>query len=145
VARCGGYCLQDEQVEEGLFAWENEGGSSKQAEKQRMTGTVNQIAWAEQIKAQVNEEFDRVRRALATVAIAPFNPDRSDIVALIDILEDKRADVLAHEDAGYFIHGWQETRDQVRKLILADSRYKAIREAGPKRNLRAAVPGEPVQ
>src|SRR5262249_49359956 len=33
-----------------------------------MIGTVNQIAWALQIKAQVDAEFDRVRKVLESVA-----------------------------------------------------------------------------
>ena len=44
-------------MEAAIAAWENEGGSPQRA----MTGTVNQIAWAEQIKARVDAEFDRVR------------------------------------------------------------------------------------
>jgi hypothetical protein len=34
---------------------------------------------------------------------------------------------MAHEEAGYFIHDWQEMRDQVRRMIMKDSRYKAIK------------------
>jgi len=34
---------------------------------------------------------------------------------------------MAHEEAGYFIHDWQEMRDQVRQLIMNDDRYKAIK------------------
>jgi len=47
--------------------------------------------------------------------------------AMISILEEKRAEVMAREDAGYFIHDWQELRSQVRELIVGDSRYKAIK------------------
>jgi hypothetical protein len=50
-----------------------------------------------------------------------------DLQTIILILEDKRAGVMANESAGYFIHDWQELRDQVRRLILADGRYKAIK------------------
>ena len=83
-----------------------------------MTGTANQIMWAVTIKKQVDAEFDRVRRALET---------RGDTDAIIAILEEKRAEVMAREDAGYFIHDWQEFRDQVTQMIVADPRYKAIR------------------
>jgi hypothetical protein len=34
---------------------------------------------------------------------------------------------MAHQEAGYFIHDWQELRDQVRQLIMNDERYKAIK------------------
>jgi cell division FtsZ-interacting protein ZapD len=94
-----------------------------------MTGTVNQIAWAEQIKTQVNAEFDRVANALKTVAAKQSSQDRMATQAIITILEEKRAEVLANEEAGYFIHDWQELRDQVRRMIVEDSRYKAIKTA----------------
>jgi len=89
-----------------------------------MIGTVNQIEWTERIKVEVNIEFDRVRKALESA------PSRSpeDLQTIIRILEDKRADVMANESAGYFIHDWQELRDQVRRLILAADRYKAIKK-----------------
>lgn len=93
-----------------------------------LTGTVNQIAWAEQIKAQVNAEFDRVRRALESVALRQTAEDRADTYVIIEILEEKRIEVMANEQAGYFIHDWPEMRDQVRKMILADPRYKSIKE-----------------
>ena len=34
--------------------------------------------------------------------------------------------VMAREEAGYFIHDWQEFRNQVSQMIIGDSRYKAI-------------------
>jgi hypothetical protein len=34
---------------------------------------------------------------------------------------------MRNEEAGYFIHGWQEIGDQVRQLIFRDSRYQAIK------------------
>ena len=55
-------------MEDAVAAWENEGGSSARTEEHRMIGTVNQIACAVQIKAQVDAEFDRVRKVLESVA-----------------------------------------------------------------------------
>jgi hypothetical protein len=46
--------------------------------------------------------------------------------AILAILEEKRAEVMAREQAGYFIHDWQELTDQVRKMIAQDSRYPAF-------------------
>jgi hypothetical protein len=110
-------------MENAIGAWEDEGGSPQRA----MTGTVNQIAWAEQIKAKVDAEFDRVRRALESAASKQSSEDRTDTDAIITILEDKRAEVMGNEQAGYFIHDWQELRDQVRRMIVGDARYKAIK------------------
>jgi hypothetical protein len=83
-----------------------------------MTGTANQIDWATQIRVQANAEFDRVAAALQSAA--------GDNRAVIEILESKRADVMANERAGYFIKEWQELRDQVRQLIVKDPRYKKL-------------------
>ena len=92
-----------------------------------MTGTVNQIAWARQIRTQVDAEFDRVASALEAVAIKQPTESRKDTLAMITILYEKRAEVMAHEDAGYFIHDWQELRDQVRQMIMKDDRYRSLK------------------
>jgi len=114
-------------TEEQIAVWENEGGSVKKT--RGMAGTVNQIAWANQIKTQVNAEFDRVANALRSAATRQSSEDRKATQAIIEILEEKRAEVLANEEAGYFIHDWQELRDQVRRMIVEDCRYKAIKTA----------------
>ncbi len=54
-------------------------------------------------------------------------PKRGETLTAIAILEDKRAEVMAQDQAGYFIREWQELRDQVRQMITQDSRYQAIR------------------
>ena len=113
-------------MEHAIAAWEDEGGSPTAIMERRMIGTVNQMAWAEQIRTQVDAEFDRVRRALE-LAASKSREDRTDIQVMIGILEDRRAEVMGKEQAGYFIHDWQELRDQVRQMILGDSRYKAIK------------------
>jgi hypothetical protein len=86
-----------------------------------LIGTENQVAWAEQIRATVNTEFDRVASALEARSGA-----RAQAEAMVRILEEKRAEVMAKEDAGYFIREWQELRDQVRSMIINDPRFKAI-------------------
>ena len=87
-----------------------------------MTGTANQIELAEQIKAQVAGEFDRVARALEAAA-----GDRASTQAVIAILEEKKTEVLAKDQAGYFIVEWCELSDQVRRLIAQDPRYQMIK------------------
>src|SRR6267143_4021104 len=114
-------------MEEPIAAWEDECGSPARSVQIAMTGTVNQIGWAEQIKIQVDAEFDRVRAALEAAASNQPGQRRPDTLAMIAILEDKRAEVMANEQAGYFIHDWQELRGQVREMIVGDSRYKAIK------------------
>jgi hypothetical protein len=42
-------------------------------------------------------------------------------------LEKKRAEVMAKDQACYFIHDWQEPGDQVRQMIVKDARYGAIK------------------
>ena len=34
---------------------------------------------------------------------------------------------MSRTEAGYFIHDWQEIRDQVRQMIFHDPRYQAIK------------------
>ncbi len=94
-----------------------------------MTGTASQVEWAERIKAGVFIEFDRVAKALLLASHAQAEPDRSDTLALIAIVDEKRAEVMARNEAGYFIHVWQELNDQVRQMIGRDARYQAIKAA----------------
>ena len=116
-----------QEMEDRVSVWETEGGALKEGPALSLIGTVNQIEWAERIRTQVNAEFDRVASALEAAARRQSEPDRSDTRAMIAILEDKRAQVMANPKAGYFIHDWQELRDQVRQLIKGDPRYKAIK------------------
>jgi hypothetical protein len=51
----------------------------------------------------------------------------SDTEVIIAVLEDKRAEVMSSEEAGYFVHDWQEISDQVRQMIFHDPRYQAIK------------------
>lgn len=113
----------EEMVEPGLVS----AGGNPVAAERKMTGTVNQVDWAEQIKARVSAEFDRVAKALESAAGKQAEQDRADTRAVIAILEDKRCEVMAKDQAGYFIHDWQELRDQVRQMIFQDSRYQAIK------------------
>jgi hypothetical protein len=114
-------------MEDKLSVWENEGGTVGKRGWGALTGTANQVEWAERIRLQVDAEFDRVARALRTAASRQTRQDRMDTEAMICILEEKRSEVLANPKAGYFIHDWQELRDQVRQMILKDDRYKAIK------------------
>ena len=91
-----------------------------------LAGTPSQIEWAEQIRPRVAAEFDRVSGALLAVAGEQSQQDRFDTQAIIAILKEKRAEILAKDEAGYFIRDWQELADQVRQLIQKDPRYQAI-------------------
>jgi len=92
-----------------------------------MIGTANQVDWAERIRGQVSEEFDRVAKALESAMSRQSERKRGETLTTIAILEDKRGEVMAQDQAGYFIREWNEMRDQVRQLITQDSRYQAIR------------------
>ena len=92
-----------------------------------MIGTVSQIAWAVQIKSQVDAEFDRVRKVLEHAMKKQSPRDIADIESIIRILEEKRAEVMGNEQAGYFIHVWRELRNQVSRMIVEDPKYQAIK------------------
>lgn len=93
-----------------------------------MSGTAAQVERAERIKRQVDAEFDRVAASFRSVAAKQAGAKRAGTEAVIAILEDKRAEVMSREQAGYFIHDWQEIGDQVRQMILRDDRYKFARK-----------------
>ena len=114
-------------MNERFSVCEGEGGSVNETSGEAMTGTVNQIEWAKQVRTQVNAEFDRVITALEAAATKQSGQDRMDTQTIIAIVEEKRTEVMQHQEAGYFIHDWQELRDQVRQLIMKDDRYKAIK------------------
>ena len=92
-----------------------------------MSGTPNQVEWAERIKCKVNEEFERMASAFRAVAARQSNARRTDTEAILAILEDKRAAVMSRQEAGYFIHDWQEMGVQVRQMISDDPRYQEIK------------------
>ena len=132
-------------IQEAIETWEGEGGGLRQiaqeavvpecgfvralavATAKKMIGTANQVDWAERIKRQVNEEFDRVSKALKSAASKQAEQKRMETLSVIAILEEKWVEVMAKDHAGYFIREWQELRDQVRQMITQDSRYQAIR------------------
>jgi hypothetical protein len=92
----------------------------------KMTGTASQIEWAEQIRPRVAQEFDRVANAFKEVARKQTAQHRADTGTVLAILEEKRAEIMANDRAGYFIRDWQELNGKVRQLIAKDSRYQAI-------------------
>jgi hypothetical protein len=111
-------------------AWEDEGGPApppSHGPAHEIRGTASQVEWAGRIKCQVNAEFDRVAAAFRSVAGKQGDKKRADTECIIAILEDKRAEVMSQENAGYFIHDWQEISDQVRQMIFHDARYQAIK------------------
>lgn len=114
-----------------LAAKERSESSSKAVRRnpiaEQTVGTINQGEWAEQIRARVAAEFDHVANVLETVAGKQPEQDRKDTQDVIAILEQKRAEVMARNDADHFIHDWQELRDQVQQMIPQDPRCQAIK------------------
>ncbi len=119
-----------------IETWESEGGARLAPPRPRtisMSGTTNQVDWAGRIRHQVNDEFDRVARSFRAVAGKQSDNARADTEAIIAILEEKRSAVMCREEAGYFIRDWQEIGDQVRRMIMQDARYQAIKSNRPLR------------
>ena len=112
-----------------IEVWEDEGGAATAPpgiSAASMSGTANHVEWAERIKRQVSAEFDRVAASFRSVAARQSGRKRGETEAVIAILEDRRAEVMGREQAGYFIRDWQEISDQVRQMIFHDARYQAI-------------------
>jgi hypothetical protein len=118
---------REAEMKESISVWEGEGGSLNEVSEKALTGTVNQIDWAKQIRTRVNADFDRVITALENAAKKQSGQACLDTQAIIAIVEEKRTEVMEHQSAGYFIHDWQEPRDQVRQMLMKDDRYKAIK------------------
>jgi hypothetical protein len=102
-----------------------------------VTGTASQIEWADQIRPRVAAEFERVASALRVAAEARTEADRAYTDGVLEILEEKRGEVLAREEAGYYIREWQELGDQVRRMIGQDARFQELLAAR-----RARLAGE---
>ena len=119
-------------MDEKISSWEGEGGAVSDPTESEMTGTENQILWARQIRTRVDAEFDRVAAVLRVAAGRQSSHNRINTEAMIGILEEKRAEVMANPKAGYFIHDWQELHDQVRRMLVNDERYAALKSGrGP--------------
>jgi hypothetical protein len=114
-------------MEDPIASWESEGGCVSRMPAGHMIGTRNQIAWAVQIRSQVEAEFDRVRNVLEYAAAKRSPENATDIYDIIRILEDKRVQVMENEQASYFIHVWQDPGHLVSQLVIRDSRYDAIK------------------
>ena len=110
-----------------LKRWEDDGGAADGAVASTLHGTPNQVEWAERIKREVNDEFDRVAASFRKVAIEQTPSKRASTEAVMAILEDKRLEVMSIQRAGYFIKFWQEITDQVRQMIFHDPRYQELK------------------
>jgi hypothetical protein len=137
-----GWSALANETQEAVEAWEDEGGFSSLADVRidpaglRMKGTESQVGWAEQIKLRVADEFDRVAKAFHRVAGKQPEQDRIETLAVIVILEEKRAEVMANDRAGYFIRNWQELSGRVQQTIARDPRYQAIKASREARGRR---------
>jgi hypothetical protein len=95
----------------------------------QLTGTPNQIELAEQIRTRAVAEFDRVIQALTAARSRQVDSERDSTQAVIAIVAVKRAEVMAHDRAGYFIHEWQSLDGRVRQLLSMDAEYQKIQTA----------------
>jgi hypothetical protein len=110
--------------------------ASEEGKVDKMTGTPNQIELAGQIRPLVDAEFSRVAKAFSETAVKQTGQDKLDTMEILRILETKRAEVLAGGHAGIFIRDWRELNDQVRRMLLSDPEYLALRA---RRDLRRAA------
>jgi chaperonin GroES len=92
-----------------------------------LSGSASQVAWAERIRRRVDEDFDRVASALRAVAAKQSKSDRVDTEEILNILQEKRLNVMGNSRAGYFICDWQEITDQISRMLARDERIQAIK------------------
>lgn len=93
-----------------------------------LTGTPNQIEWAEQIRSAVAREFDRVANVFQAQVGIQTGQKQAETRTIIAILEQKRAETMSVASAGYFIREWRDLGDQVRQMIARDPRYQYIKD-----------------
>ena len=91
-----------------------------------MTGGGLQVEVAERIKVRAGADFDRFTAAFEVLSNTQNEPERGETLAIVAIVKELRAQVMANDDAGFFIRGWQDLGDQVRTMVLKDPRVKAI-------------------
>jgi hypothetical protein len=94
----------------------------------KLTGTPNQVEWAEQIRPTVAQEFDRVEKAFLAQLEIQTGQKQAETRIILAILEQKRAEAMSNPVAAYFIREWRDLNDQVRQMIASDPRYQAIRD-----------------
>lgn len=99
-----------------------------------LQGSPSQVEWAERIRRGVSADFDRVARCFRSVAANQDDEKRAATELVLSILEEKRLQTLSRQEAGYFIHEWQETSGKVRSLLFDDTRYQELRRAERVRN-----------
>lgn len=135
-------------TEKATEVWEGEGGALRRTSyrltagtveprlvpqrrspvtEKKMTGTANQANSTERIRTEVKAESNRVAKALESAAGNQADQKRMETLSVIAILEEKWAEVMAKDHARYFMHEWHELREQVRRMIVQDSRYQAIK------------------
>lgn len=93
-----------------------------------LTGTPAQVEWAERIRLTVAQEFDRVAKTFQAQMAVQTGEKQSETRTILAILEQKRAETMSIQFAGYFIREWQELSDQVRQRIARDPRYQLVRD-----------------
>lgn len=94
----------------------------------KLTGTPNQVEWAEQIRLTVAQEFDRVAKAFTAQITIQTGEKQAETRTILAILEQKRTETMVITHAGYFIRDWRELSDQVRRMISQDPRYQEIKD-----------------
>ena len=94
----------------------------------KLTGTPNQVEWAERIRLTAAEEFERVAKAFEAQIGTQTGEKQTETRTILAILEQKRVETMANTEAGYFIRDWQELSDQVRRMIARDPRFREIKD-----------------
>ena len=61
-------------------------------------------------------------------------------LSVIAILGKKWAEVMAKNQAGYFVHEWHELRNRIQRMIVHDFRYQAIKANKGRYEDEGAVP-----
>jgi hypothetical protein len=99
-----------------------------------LTGQPGQIAWALQIRSQIEQTFGRISAAVSagTNRYKALEPLETEL--LLKAVEEHRSRVMGTTDAQYFTDQWQDPLERAQRLIHADFRWLNILEARAARN-----------
>jgi hypothetical protein len=111
-----------------IAVWESEGGvCAGTVFHPALMGTRSEIEWAEGIRRILNSKFNSVARTLRSAASNKSVEKRKYVEEVIRILEEKRTEVMAREEARIFIGEWKQFGGRVRRMIYQDKRYLLLK------------------
>jgi len=101
-----------------------------------LTGPAARISWANHLRTQVNDGFDRLSEAVRAGSSRYKALLPAEVTEILAVIEEHRSTVLSVSDSQYFLDRWPDPVDAVARLIHGDDRWKKVVLARSARNVR---------